>query len=452
MRRVLPALCVGAGALLFSGCDDPATPTRPADAAASTSAGTASRGGFEVWTVDQSNTSGVSYGGRILIHDGAMLMGDAAASATPQATLDLSGETSTLCRQSTGAFPVRPHMLLFNRAETHAVLSFVTSGHVVVFDAAARKPVSCIRTSAGAGGARQAHAAFPSPDDSYILVANQNGKLLERIDTDYAANRFVLNSAATLNLATCTTPNGLPCQSPALRPDNAPICPIVDGTGDYGFTTLRGGGMFVVDARSTPMRIVAEYDRSVVGANGCGGAEAAGSMYINSGGGTASHLHGFDVFRFPLTGYDPSHAPNLPAPQVLFSSDEHDRDGHGMVVSRDERYLWVFDRDANVAEVFDAATGAHTGTVALAGAVSDDPTPDLADISPSGSRIFVTLRGPNPLTGDPHVATGSTPGIGIVQVQEGGRTGTLKAVVPISNRDANGVERADPHGIRIRRR
>ena len=33
-------------------------------------------------------------------------------------------------------------------------------------------------------------------------------------------------------------------------------------------------------------------------------------------------------------------------------------------------------------------------TVELEGTVSDDPTPDLADIAPSGNRIFVTLRGP----------------------------------------------------------
>jgi hypothetical protein len=86
----------------------------------------------------------------------------------------------------------------------------------------------------------------------------------------------------------------------------------------------------------------------------------------------------------------------------------------------------------------------------LAGSVSDDPSPDLADVAPAGNRIFVSLRGPNPLSGDPHVSTGSTPGIGVIQIQAGGARGFLKAVVPISNRDAGGVERADPHGIRVR--
>ena len=112
---------------------------------------------------------------------------------------------------------MRPHMLFFNAGRTHALLAFVASGHVVVFDAASRAPVACLRSSPGAGGARQAHAAFPDPDDSYILVANQNGKLLERISADYATNSFALEPAAMLDLASCTTPNGVPCQEPSLR-------------------------------------------------------------------------------------------------------------------------------------------------------------------------------------------------------------------------------------------
>ncbi|WP_437513801.1 hypothetical protein [Sorangium sp. So ce1099] len=40
-----------------------------------------------------------------------------------------------------------------------------------------------------------------------MLVANQNGKKLERINTDFATGAFTQDPAATLNLATsCTTP------------------------------------------------------------------------------------------------------------------------------------------------------------------------------------------------------------------------------------------------------
>lgn len=171
-------------------------------------------------------------------------------------------------------------------------MAFVASGHVVVFDAAARKPLECLRATEAPTG-RQAHAAFPSPDGSYVLIANQNGKRLERIDSNFAKNTFTHSAAATLDLATCKAPSGAPCQAPNVRPDNAPICPVISDDGRLAFVTLRGGGMFVVDPKATPMRIVAEYDVATVKGNGCGGAQVAGQMYVNSGGRPSpiEHLH-----------------------------------------------------------------------------------------------------------------------------------------------------------------
>ena len=414
-----------------------------------------SAGDFEVWLVDQSNSFGKTYGGAIYVYEGSDLNGAAANRAQPTAVIDLGGATAGLCQSQTGADPVRPHMLFFNSTRSHAVLSFVVSGHVVVFNAATRSPVACIRTSVGAGGARQAHAAIPAPDDSYILVANQNGKLLERIDSNYAMNTFTLNAGATINLATCTTPNGNPCESAALRPNNVPICPLVDSSGTLGFVTLGGGGLFVVNPTTTPMSILAEYDRQTVHGNGCGGLQAAGSMYVNSGAGTvATNLSEFDLYRFPLSGYAPSNMPNVPAPIVVFSDDTvppaHERDSHGTVATKHDKHVWAFDRATNVAEVFATATDAHVNTIDLRSPFGDDPTPDLSDISPSGNRIFVSLRGPNPLSGSPHVATGSTPGLGVIQLTHNGTRGSLKSIVRITNIDVAGIERADAHGIRVR--
>jgi hypothetical protein len=342
-------------------------------------------------------------------------------------------------------------MILFNTAHSHAILAFVASGHVVIFEAATRTPVACLRMSVGAGGARQAHAAFPAPDDTYILVANQNGKLLERIEADYTTNTYTLNAAATLDLALCTTPNGVACELAGVRPDNAPICPIIDSSSNLGFVTLRGGGLFVVDATHTPMRIVAEYDLSTVHGNGCGGSEVRGNMYLNSGGGTAHNVAEFDVYKLPLTGYSPTNPPNTPAPLVLFSDDVADRDAHGMVATKHGRYLWVDDRTNSTMEIFSIPRGTRVHTLDLKGRHSSDPAPDLMDIAPGGHRIFISLRGPNPLSGDPHASTGSTPGMMVVRVTHGGSAGVVKGIVPISNRDAQGIERADAHGIRVRR-
>jgi len=417
--------------------------------------------GFEVWLVDQSNSPGLGYGGRLYIYEGSDLMGESSSAAIPIADIDIGGATSALCFAQTGANPVRPHMILFNHTYSHAALAFVASGHVVIFDAATRTPLQCFRMQVGAGSARQAHAAFPSPDGSYILVANQNGKILERIDTDYSTNTFTHNLGASINLATCITPNGAACQDAQLRPDNAPICPIIDSSSQLGFITLRGGGMFVVDPTTTPMTIVAEYDRSTVHGNGCGGLEAGGSMFLNSGGATATNRSEFDVYRFPLSGYSPANAANTPAPALMFS-DDYDpangsctgdplcRDSHGMGVTKHSRYLWVSDRHRNLFEVFDLTNNARVNTVDITGPLSADPAGDLIDIDPSGNRMFVSLRGPNPLSGDPHVATGSTPGLMVIQMNQGGKNGIVKGIARITNVDAGGVERADGHGVRVR--
>jgi hypothetical protein len=441
--RTVPLLFVLIG-LTASGCGD----------------GTADSVGtrdYEVWVVDQSDSPGQPYGGRIFIYDGPTLVSSRAGPPDPIETIDLSLHAGAVCEASTGALPVRPHMLLFNSEETHAVLSFVASGHVVIFDAETRQPLDCFRATQSATG-QQAHAAFPAPDGSYILVANQNGRRLERIDADFAANRFVYNFDATLDLANCTTPNGFPCEAPELRPLNWPICPIVDETGDHAFVTLRGGGMLVVDPRQTPMTIVAEYDVDAVNGNGCGGVEAGGYMYLNSGGSPVNvsqesmehpALYGFDVYRFPLSGYSASNPVNTPAPELVYSKSGPG-DSHGMVATADGGHIWVFDRHANTAEVISTSTGAHVETLPLAGPLSDDPAPDLVDIAPDGSHLFVALRGPTPLSGDPHNARGATPGIGILRLAEGGATGEFLARIPVVNVDGDGIERADVHAVRVR--
>jgi hypothetical protein len=446
--RISLAACGLLAPLFFLGCS-----------AALSASGTDSRRGFEVWIADQSDTR-PGFGGQLLIYEGADLIGRNPALAKPIGRLDLAEATADLCRAATGRNPVRPHMILFNKEHTHAVLSFVASGHVVIFDAESRTPLNCFETTVGSTGTRQAHAAFPAPDGSYVLVANQNGKRLERIDTDFKNNTFFHNSAATLDLLTCTTPSGQPCEHPDLRPINWTICPAVDSSSRYGFVTLRGGGLFVVDAKATPMKIVGEYDRATVKGNGCGAVEVGGHMYINSGGSpvnvssTDPHhpaLYGFDVYRFPLNGYSAANPANTPAPKLLFSKSGMS-DSHGLAPTDGEKFLWVMDRHADVAEIIEVKSGRRVNTVNLAGELSDNPAPDLVDVAPTGNRLFVALRGPVPLSGDPHNATGSTPGMGIIRVTGRGRRGKLLAVIPMTNPNQQPGQSPDAHGLRVRLR
>ncbi|WP_189012335.1 YncE family protein [Deinococcus malanensis] len=402
---------------------------------------------YEVWTLDQQDSRENREGGGLLyIHAGSEL--EAHAGTAVRTVIDLGSEVRDLCLEQTGTAPVRPHMITFNGGDyntgpsgnTHALVSFVATGHVVFFDAATRAPVKCIDVGT------QAHAIWPTPDQKHAIVADQNGRKLHRIATDYAKNEYQVETS--FDLANCTTPAGGACTTP-LRNDNAPICPRVDAANRYTFVTLRGGGMFVLDHNTTPMRIVAEYDRSVIW-TGCGAAEVGDKMYVNSGS-LPGRLSGHDLYAFNMNSFSlDGTPPNTPAPRVVYSRQSTqplDLDSHGVALTKHKRYMWINDRIQNDVTVIETATDQVVGQFSLAGPLSSDPAPDIFDLSPSGNRMFVTLRGPTPQSGA-HAAYGNTPGIGVIQVTEGGKKGQLQSIAHLPN-TRPGVA-ADPHGIRLR--
>lgn len=136
-------------------------PIAPAPAAERERGG---RSRYELWAIDQSNSPGLTYGGTLYIWRARDLEVPHRATAQAAERIDLGAEASALCLARTGANPVRPHMMAMNPDQTHAVIAFVATGHVLFMEAATRRPVACFRMSPGAGGARQAHMATPAPD------------------------------------------------------------------------------------------------------------------------------------------------------------------------------------------------------------------------------------------------------------------------------------------------
>lgn len=407
---------------------------------------------YEVWYLDQTD-SRPGYGGFLHIHGGPSLE-TAGSSSTPE-TIDLGGAVSDFCRERTGANPVRPHMLAFNGGDVlsvdkgrFAIISWVASGHVTIHDARTRETLACLRTTPGAGGARQAHAAWPTPDERYLVVANQNGKLIQRIRTDYANRQFTLEESATLDLVNGTTPNGAPLQAAGVRPDNAPICvrPTYYDRG-FSFVSLRGGGAFVIDHNATPMRIVAEYDKAAVDDNGCGQIESRGRMFFNAGAtGQPSDVDGHSVYSVELDDLRlRGTAPNQPPVKRLYNR-AGPVDAHGFALVRGGRHVLVADRQANDLSVVDTDTQQLLTRFTLRGPLTEDPAPDLISPSPDGTYVFATFRGPSPLSGG-HPATGTTPGLGVIKLDPRGPGGRLVGLAPARRPD----ERApDPHGVGVR--
>ena len=431
--------------------------------------------GYEVWLTDQNNTLGYSsqnprgtHGGRIVIWDGKDLDFPGTPIMDRPAILDLglifaAGGPNN----QTGAEVARPHMLAVSQDQKYMALAFVASGHVAIIEAATRRPKALFRMSAGAGGARQAHSAQWTMDGTAILVANQNGKLLERIRYDKATDTFTYDTAATLNLATCRTPNGFPCETPTTinesdpnyfglhnRPDNAPICPLVTFN-NKAIITLRGGGILVADPTTTPMSIVAEYGNRFYGRDGCGGAQVANRIFLNAGAGTTTtNESGYNLYE--IEDRFPSAPAFLPAndlsvrPRHIAGHDALNRDAHGIVAGPGGYYLYSFDRLANVLEVHRTGDFEHVSSIPLESSFSSDPTPDIVYLSPTGDRIFMALRGPRPQTGA-HASAGITPGLGILTLTEGGTWGSITALGRTTYRNpVDGGEESDPHTVNVR--
>ncbi len=394
---------------------------------------------YEVWAIDQSDSS-KDGGGTLYIYDGLGLAANP-KTAKPE-TVDLGDKFAEACKEA-GGYPKRPHMILFTKDQKFALLSYVASGHVVFIDAASRAPIGCVSLG------KNAHAAFPTANMRMAIGANIAEKKLVRIWTDYAGKKFTIKpDNDVINLTQMESGNDVP--------DVAPICPITDNRSQFVFVTFRGGGLAVFDITSSPMFLVGTLGRDAVRPAGCGGVQLGSNMYLNSGGGWPATPLNNDVYAFGMGGL-----PSVSQPIRIGGRDGGD--SHGMVAVNN-RYLWAGDRHLNLIDVYDSSNdGMKVGTIRLAGEVSQDPAPDLMDAAPDGSFVFTTLRGPSPLTGnnkDANNAVGSTPGVGVIKVDGGGRGGNLIGIAPLSkmaeekDKDGNMVkkEKSDPHGIQVRKK
>ena len=384
---------------------------------------------YEVWVADQSDT-GKESGGYLHIFDGAKLAADPAA-AKPTQTIDLAGEIGKFCEDATKKAVRRPHMVFFNAAQDHVIISFL-SGHVLFMDAATKKPDACLSMG------KNAHAAWPTPNQKMAITANIADKKFIRIWTDYAAHKFSFDPEKdVLNLASFEGGE---------RPDAAPICPITESTSKYAFITLRGGGLLVVDVTVTPMKVVATLDNNQVHPAGCGGIESGGTMFINSGGGWPVAPLSYDVYALDMTNL-----PKSVSVKLVSQRDDQFADSHGMASVG--RYVWNADRAGNNVEIIDTLSHLSVGAIDLTTSANADPAPDLMDVAPDGQYVFVTLRGQSPLTGndkDAHNAKGTIPGVGVIHVDAEGRVGHYKGQVAITNM-REGKETADAHGIAVRK-
>jgi hypothetical protein len=299
-------------------------------------------------------------------------------------------------------------------------------------DATTKKPEACLSMG------KNVHAAWPTPDQKMAIAANIAEKKFIRIWTDYAAHKFTFDPEKdVVNLALLESGE---------RPDTSPICPITEASSKYGFITLRGGGLLVVDVTSTPIKVIATLDNNQIHPAGCGGIQVGDTMYINSGGGWPIAPLSYDIYALDL-----SDLPKSISAKLVSQRDQKFADSHGMAAVG--RYLWSADRAGNDIEIIDTLTNLSVNSVDLTTDANKDPAPDLMDVSPDGQYVFVGFRGPTPLTGNDKTvnnAKGTIPGVGVVHVDVGGKVGHYKGQAAITNMK-DGKETADNHGVAVRK-
>jgi len=379
---------------------------------------------YELWVVDQAETTPTG-GGTLYIYKGADLSGGAPA---PAYTVNL-GEAALGVGDGIGK---HGHSIAFNPAMTHAVISYVDSGHVQVIRAADRKVVASIKMTGSAAGPAAPHASAVTPAGDAIIVANQGGKRLQRITADFKNDVYKLDAAADLDLSLLED---------ADHPGNLPVIPVFTPDGRYVYVPMRGGGSYVVDYQATPMKTVATLGKSAIGPQSCCAAFVKDTVWTTAQGGATTTTTSFNLYQ--VTGL-----PDRPVAKKILSRTGN-VESHSVILVG--QYLWLADRFANTLDIVDQTGDARTISLASGPLAGRDPAPDIMAATPDESRVFVALRGKTPLTSNIKGldnAVGDVGGFAILTVKDGGRDAVVSSVVALPL--AAGASVVDPHGLRIR--
>jgi hypothetical protein len=126
-----------------------------------------------------------------------------------------------------------------------------------------------------------------------------------------------------------------------------------------------------------------------------------------------------------------------------FATEDVARDGEGydthgfwFVDTDDGRELFLLNRETDDGLVVDPETDEVIEEVDNYG-----PAPDIMWGSPDDQYLFVSLRGPNPVSGDPHAAEGETPGFSVFDTES---REVVNTIIPDGDN-----EDSDFHGIGV---
>ncbi len=119
--------------------------------------------------------------------------------------------------------------------------------------------------------------------------------------------------------------------------------------------------------------------------------------------------------------------------------------------------MWVLNRETNDGVIVDPETDEVIEEIDAYGENQSDDTaerdaPDIMWTSPDGQYMFVTLRGPAPQSGDPHAATGVTPGFSVLDIESREIVDTVEPdpIDDFGQDDIDAEAVPDFHGLGVR--
>jgi hypothetical protein len=337
-----------------------------------------------------------------------------------------------------------PHMIDFDSQDRYAFVAATAGAATIVIDARSKEVVEVLGTGAGS------HMVAVTPDDSAAwtaaigsreMVEIRLGRLNSAQPTFEISAR--LNVAELLAPIEAANPAWLPADPVMVQPfkyvSYSPVCHQYSPDGTEAWVTLgpgwQQGGLFVLDLATH--QVTAAWEPHVVKAN-CGVSVTADIAVANWSGrvvqdaDTAGEWYVFDRVSKLLLG----------APRSAAVGGVEGLDAHALRLAPDRSSYWMVNRSSSDGLVIDAET--FTVTLEITSGLD---TPDILDFAPDSSRVFVSQRGPLPVSGAPHAATGDEPGVVVLDAATGQRVAFLAPPVALNS---DGVVLNDIHGVGVR--
>lgn len=364
---------------------------------------------YEIWALDQGTNMGYIYE-----------PGDEEGSFEEADAIDFAEHEGEV-----------PHMISFTEDYEYAAVACTAGARTLVIRTEEREVVGNVETGPGS------HFAGFTPDDEYVVVDVIGEGAIKRIDADLDEEEFEIDGEIVLTDSETVQDHGGDFEN------SSPICHQYTQEGQSYHTlgpSYHDGGLVILD----------HDDFSV--------AEIFHGDDVPTNCGTMPHPTDSKFYLTAGLPSDPDEDEEGVGDYYVFDTEENEPvesastggvDAHGFWFTPDGEELWVLNRETDDGLILDPETDEVIEEIDDYGAA-----PDIMWSSPDGEYMLVTLRGPEPISGDPHAATGETPGFNVLDIESREIVTTVEPdpIDDYSEEDLNDgdVNTPDFHGIGVR--